>query len=229
MIYDPQKHHRRSIRLAEYDYSQCGAYFVTICTRNGDPILANAEKPPVGVALAATHTLESALAATLTLQTPPNPEPDSAFRFELTTIGEIVDRNWRMLPERFPTVSLDEYVIMQNHFHGIVVINEWDRSRERDAGKRVGAMERVGAGKRVGARPTPTGPTLGMIVGAFKSRSVKDVLAHIEENRLDMIGKIWQRNYFERVIRNERDLYNIRAYIRNNPVNWGRDDENPAR
>ena len=165
------------------------------------------EKPAVGVALAAT----------LTLQTPPNLEPDSAFRFELTTIGEIVDRNWRMLPERFPTVSLDEYVIMPNHFHGIVVINEWDRSRERDAGK------------RVGARPTPTGPTLGMIVGAFKSRSVKDVLAHIKENRLDMIGKIWQRNYFERVIRNERELYNIRAYIRNNPVNWERDDENPAR
>jgi len=142
----PQKHHRRSIRLPEYDYSQCGAYFVTICTRNGEPILAKTEKPPVGVALAATHLLES----------PPNPEPDSAFRFELTTIGEIVDRNWRMLPERFPTVSLDEYVIMQNHFHGIVVINEWDRSRERDVGKRLGAGDRVGAGDRGGARPTPT-------------------------------------------------------------------------
>ena len=62
----------------------------------------------------------------------------------------------------FPMISLDEYVIMPNHFHGIVVINEWDRSRERDVGKRLGAMERVGAGKRggagdrVGARPTPT-------------------------------------------------------------------------
>jgi putative transposase len=206
MNYDPQKHHRRSIRLAEYDYSKGGAYFVTICTRNSDPILANTQKLDVnvGVALAATHLLE----------TPPNPEPDSVLQFELTPIGEIVDRNWRTLPERFPMVSLDEYVIMPNHLHGILVINESDRSEFR------------GAGKRVGARPTPT---LGMIIGAFKSMSVKDVLAHIEENRLDMIGKIWQRNYFERVIRNEQDLENIRTYIRNNPVNWDQDDENPKR
>jgi len=210
MIYDPQKHHRRSIRLVEYDYSKGGAYFVTICTRNGNQILANPQKPDVnvGVALAATHPLN----------TPPNPEPDSAHRFELTPIGEIVDRNWRMLPERFPMVSLDEYVIMPNHLHGIVFINESDKPEFRDGRK------------RVGARPTPTVPktqTLGMIIGAFKSKSIHDVLAHIEENRLDMIGKIWQRNYFERVIRNERDLDNIRTYIKNNPTNWAQDEENP--
>lgn len=67
-----------------------------------------------------------------------------------------------------------------------------------------------------------------MIVGTFKSKSVKDVLVYIDENGLDMIGKIWQRNYFERVIRNERDLDNIRTYIRNNPVNWDRDEETLA-
>lgn len=196
--------------MAEYDYSKGSAYFVTICTRNGDLILS---KPPklilvVGVALAATHSPE----------TPPNPEtnhePDSAHLLELTPIGKIVDRNWRTLPERFPMVSLDEYVIMPNHLHGIVVINEQDQSGQCDAGK------------RVGARPTPT---LGAVFGAFKSMSIHDVLAHIEENGLDMIGKIWQRNYFERVIRNERDLDKIRTYIRNNPRNWERDDENPAR
>jgi len=216
MNYPPQKHHRRSIRLPEYDYSKGGAYFVTICTRNSEQILSNPPKPQksdVGVALAATHPLE----------TPPNPEPDSALQFELTPIGKIVDCNWRTLPERFPVISLDEYVIMPNHLHGIVFINESDQSRQGVAGK------------RVGARPTPTAPispptpTLGMIVGAFKSKSVKDVLAHIDENGLDMIGKIWQRNYFERVIRNERDLDNIRTYIRNNPANWAQDEENPMR
>jgi REP element-mobilizing transposase RayT len=111
-------------------------------------------------------------------------------------------------------VSLDEYVIMPNHLHGIVVINERDQSNF------------CGTGDRVGARPTPT---LGSVVGAFKSMSIHDVLAYIEENGLDMIGKIWQRNYFERIIRNERDLDNIRTYIRNNPRNWERDDENPVR
>jgi REP element-mobilizing transposase RayT len=119
-----------------------------------------------------------------------------------------------MLHERVQMVSLDEYVIMPNHLHGIVVINECGQSGQVDGGK------------RVGARPTPT---LGMIVGAFKSTSIHEVLAHIEENGLDMIGKIWQRNYFERVIRNKRDLDNIRTCIRNNPANWERDDENPRR
>ncbi|TNJ37491.1 hypothetical protein FGF66_10650 [Chlorobaculum thiosulfatiphilum] len=206
MNYYHQKHHRRSIRLPEYDYSKGGAYSVTICTRNGDLILINPPKlvPAVGVALAATQSPEMF----------PNLEPDTAHLLELTPIGEIVDRNWRTLTERFPMVSLDEYVIMPNHLHGIVVINEQDQSEQCDAEK------------RVGARPTPT---LGAVVGAFKSMLVHDVLVYIEENGLDMIGKIWQRNYFERVIRNERDLDNIRTYIRNNPRNWDRDDENPAR
>lgn len=199
MNYDPQKHHRRSIRLPEYDYSQCGAYFVTICTRNNDSILANTEKSAVVVALAATHTLTI----------------ESTQIFELTTIGEIVERNWRKLPERFPMVSLDEYMIMPNHFHGIVVINEWDPSLQNDTIK------------RVAARANPTNPTLGMIVVAFRSMSINNIIAHIEKNRLDMIGKIWQRNYFEKVIRNERDLENIRTYIKNNPCNWEQDNENP--
>jgi putative transposase len=162
--------------LAEYDYSKGGAYFITICTRNSDPILANTQKTDVnvGVALAATHLLDM----------PPNPEPDSALRFKLMPIGKIVDRNWRMLSERFPMVTLDEYVIMPNHFHGILFSNESDKPEFRDGGKRVGARPTPIAPK------TPINPTLGMIVGSFKSMSVKDVLAYIKENRLDMIGKI---------------------------------------
>jgi hypothetical protein len=83
MNYDHQKNHRRSIRLAEYDYSKGGAYFVTICTRNGGQILSKPPKPApaAGVALAATHSPE----------TSSNTEPDSALRFELTPIGEIVE------------------------------------------------------------------------------------------------------------------------------------------
>jgi putative transposase len=219
MKYNPQKHHRRSIRLSGYDYSQCGAYFITICTRNGLPILANPQKNDVdvgvegavGVALAATQHL----AATHHLATSIQREPDSVHRFELTAIGEIVEHNWRKLPERFPMVSLDDYVIMPNHFHGILFINECDQSRQSDTIK------------RVAARATPTTPTLGMIVGAFKSMSINDTIADIEKNRLDMIGKIWQRNYFEKVIKNERELENIRTYIRNNSYNWEQDNENP--
>jgi len=171
MKFDPQKNHRRSIGLPGYDYSKCGAYFVTICTRNGETILAKDVKS-VGVALAATPDHERDLERRIEL------EIDPAHRFELTSIGEIVDRNWRELPERFPVVSLDEYVIMPNHFHGIVIINESDQSRTNDTRQ------------RVAARATPT---LGTIIGAFKSKSINDTIAHIEENRLDMIGKIWHR------------------------------------
>ena len=203
MKFDPQKHHRRSIRLPGYDYSECGAYFVTICIRNGDSILAKDVKS-VGVALAATPDLERRTER----------EIDSAQRFELTSIGEIVDRNCRDLPERYPLVSFDEYVIMPNHFHGIVIINELAESMTNDAGQ------------RVAARATPT---LGTIIGAFKSKSINDTIAHIEENRLDMNGKIWQRNYFEKVIRNERDLEDVREYIRNNPYKWEEYEEHPNR
>ena len=162
----------------------------------------------VGVALAATHDFESEIESRNELEFEPSP------RFDLTSIGEIVDRNWRELPERFPVVSLDEYVIMPNHFHGIVIINALAESTPNDAGQ------------RVAARATPT---LGTIVGSFKSKSINDTIAHIKENRLDMIGKIWQRNYFEEIIRNERNLEDVREYIRNNPYKWEEDEENPNR
>jgi len=80
MKYDPQIHHRRSIRLAGHDYSQAGAYFITICTHNGD----------------------------LSLQ-------DESVR-------EVVRSAWCGLPDRFPGVALDEFVIMPNHIHGIIVL-----------------------------------------------------------------------------------------------------------
>lgn len=109
-------------------------------------------------------------------------------------------------------VLLDEYVIMPNHFHGIVIISESDQSKTNDAGQ------------RVAARATPT---LGMIIGSFKSKSINDTIAHIEENQLDMIGKIWQRNYFEKVIGNDRDLEDVRVYVRNNPYKWEEEEKNP--
>ncbi len=153
MGYDPQKHHRRSIRLPGYDYSNCGAYFVTICTRNSEMILTNDVKS-VGVALAATPGLESRLESRTAL------EIDPAKRFELTAIGEIVDKNWRELPNRFPAVTLNEYVIMPNHFHGIVFINSVDQLRTNDERHGVADDSRHGVAddsrQGVAARATPT-------------------------------------------------------------------------
>jgi len=81
MPYDPQKHHRRSIRLRGYDYTQAGAYFVTICTRDQESFFDN---------------------------------PD---------LADVVRATWRELPNRFPTIALDAFVVMPNHVHFIVWLN----------------------------------------------------------------------------------------------------------
>ena len=97
MGYDPERHNRKSNRLKGYNYSQSGMYYITICTRDRHNLLLKIEING-GVGLA--------------------PTLNNAAKPILTRIGEIVDRNWREIPDHFPSVVLDEYVIMPNHFHG---------------------------------------------------------------------------------------------------------------
>jgi REP element-mobilizing transposase RayT len=165
--YDPRIHHRRSIRLAGYDYSHAGACFVTICTHN----------------------------RALSLQAEP--------------VREVVRLAWCGLPARFPIVALDEFVIMPNHVHGIIVL--------ADAAIR-GAASSAPTGMGGGAA------TLGDVVRAFKSISA------IEANKI--LGQsnrpFWQRNYYEHIIRDEKELTALRQYIRDNPENWLDDPDNPS-
>ena len=152
--YDPQIHHRRSTRLAGYDYSQAGAYFITVCTHNRDLLL------------------------------------------QVHHVQEVISSSWHTLPVRFPSVTLDEFVIMPNHVHGIIML----------------------MGAASGA------PTLGRVVRAFKS-----VSAVAANNALDRSGQpFWQRNYYEHVIRDEEELNAVRRYIRENPLKWSDDPDNPA-
>ncbi len=185
MKYDPEKHHRRSIRLENYDYSNEGAYFVTICMEEKDLYLGRIVKDEI----------------------------------ELNRFGESVDKCWNDLPQHYPHVELDEFVIMPNHVHGIIALKEEDN---------VGAGLRPARIKRAGLRPAPTpAPTkhhgLSEIVRAFKSFSSR----HINKIRQTPGTRVWQRDYFERVVRDEEELYNIRQYIIDNPINWATDKENP--
>ncbi len=170
MKHNPIIHNRRSIRLKEYDYSQPGGYFITICTHNGELYFEQYPK-----------------------------------------LKQIVNQHWQRMPERYTNMELDEFIIMPNHIHGIII---------------VGATLAVAQKNRAGARPAPT---IGEIIGTFKSLCVRDWLRHIKENRMDTIGRFWQRNYYEHIIRNEDDLNKIREYIRNNPLRWDFDRENPER
>jgi putative transposase len=122
--------------------------------------------------------------------------------------GRIVVDTWAALPQRFPSVEIDESVVMPNHFHGIILI----------------VVE--GAASRGAASSAPTegrAPGLGETIRAFKSISA------IAVNRLlGRVGRpLWQRNYYEHVVRDERSFNLIRQYIYDNPSQWAFDRENP--
>src|SRR4030042_900894 len=118
---------------------------------------------------------------------------------------DVVEEAWRWLADWYDFVELDQYVVMPNHFHGIIVI---------------------GDPRRGGSRTAPTnGPkrkTLGRLVGAFKTVSTK----RINEMRGTPGLPVWQRNYYEHVIRDEDELNAIRRYIADNPTRWEEDPEN---
>ena len=142
----------------------------------------------------------------------------------LNDIGEIVHASWMRLPEFFPS-RLDEWVVMPNHFHGILFILE------------VGAKqlpEKAVSGQKPGGNcfaptnypPIGTQPgSLGAMVQNFKSISSRK----INQIRSSPGNHVWQRDYFERIIRDEEELRHTRQYIRDNPFNWSTDQENPAR
>jgi REP element-mobilizing transposase RayT len=171
--YNPDIHHRRSTRLKGYDYSQEGAYFVTICT----------------------HAREFLFGEIVDGQMVVN-------RF-----GELAENAWIDLPNHYPHLELDRYVVMPNHFHGVIVL--------------------VGAG----LKPAPTNPPpttdkrhgLPEIVRAFKTFSAR----HINETRNSPGVPVWQRNYHEHIIRNEADFSRIAEYVATNPQRWIEDKLHP--
>ncbi|HSW64498.1 MAG TPA: transposase [Dissulfurispiraceae bacterium] len=192
-------HHRKTIRLKGYDYSQAGAYFVTICTKDRECLLGNV----------------------------------TGSEMHLNEAGGIVRSVWNGLPDRFPGICLDEFIVMPNHMHGIIVIIDVGAGLALpvDAKITVGAglalhdpmstvgHKQQGVHKQQGAASSaPT--TLGDVVRAFKS------IAAINVNRLlNLSGRpVWQRNYYEHIVRNEAELDKIRKYIADNPFNWGTDE-----
>jgi len=134
--------------------------------------------------------------------------------------GKIVEKCWIDIPEHFPNAILDEFIIMPNHIHGIIILNELDFDN-------VGAniVVNVGANMVVdeGAnnfsplqndRPHGTTRTIGSIIRGFKIGVTK----WFRQN--SNIKTVWQRNYYDHIIRNEIELIKIRKYIINNPKNW---------
>jgi putative transposase len=185
------RHHRRSIRLKEYDYAQPGAYFVTICTRDRECLFG--------------HVVNGEI--------------------HLNEAGEVAQRCWEGIPNHFPSVELDAFVIMPNHVHGIIVITESGRGEASVLGdtlsRRTGATD---ASPLREGRPNGTQPgSLSAIVQNFKSISTRKM----NVTRGAPGTPVWQRGFYEHVVRNEDELMAIRGYIQGNPACWGEDENNP--
>jgi REP element-mobilizing transposase RayT len=129
-------------------------------------------------------------------------------------LRRIVEAQWHSIPERFSGVLLDEYVIMPNHVHGIIFLCG-------DPGVQGGCAHHKNH------KPARGAPTLGDIVGSFKSLCVHAWLKFVKSENINTRGKFWQDNYFEHVIRDDGELERIRRYIAENPLRWDLDRENP--
>ena len=223
--YNPAIHHRRSIRLQGYDYSQAGAYFITICTHNREclfgtvgagskPALAFCSKPALAEKPAPSIGSEPALGSGPQDRAGLEPAPtQSTSQMALNEFGEIVQYTWDDLPNHIAGIELDAFVIMPNHVHGIIVITGAGLEQKDRAG-----LEQK---ERAGLEPAPTGTRiLPEIVRQLKTFSAR----RINQRRGVQGLSVWQRNYYEHIIRDEKDLTRIREYIANNPVNWLSDE-----
>ncbi len=281
--------HRRSIRLRGYDYAAAGAYFVTIAAQGHECLFGQVVDGEVC----------------------------------LNEAGRMVESQWLALAGRFSTIDLDEFVVMPNHFHGIILLEPpayaadgsdggraamnpapterpaMDRATACDVAPAVGAtlvvaqnaittdmvarncvapdgmarpnggragmnpaptahlaMDRANAcdaapsvganlvvarcgfvepGNRAGTSPAPTAnatdsaPTLGTVVGAFKSITTQAYVDGVRKSGWPpFVGRLWQRNYYEHIIRTEKSLDRIRVYVVSNPQRWDEDRENQA-
>ena len=223
MKHHPNKRYRQSIRLRGYDYTQAGAYFITICIHRRLCLLGDIA--------------------------------DGIMRLDFP--GKMIQRWWLETPNKFPSIALDEFVIMPNHLHAIVVLSPSDdspvgaalRGRPGSPGaplprthpeSRAWAEPRGDADRRSPDRPgqrqtgrphrgAPTNPlALFDVLDWFKTMSTNEYVRGVKESGWPLFDRhLWQRSYHDHIIRNERELDAIRAYILANPSRWALDIDNP--
>lgn len=201
MSFTPDIHHRLSRRLHGYDYRGAGAYFLTICAFQRECLFGEVVEGEV----------------------------------RLTRYGEIVREEWGKTPMLRPDVDLDAFVVMPNHFHAVIfILNHDDAHDIRPATEYespVGAHRRAPetsnggiGGAHIGAPLRRKSGSLGSIVAGFKSAATK----RINDLRVNPGCPVWQRNFYDRVIRSEKEMANIRRYIVDNPAKWDLDENNPV-
>ena len=196
--FNSEKNNRRSIRLDGYDYSSAGYYFVTICTKNQEHILGIIENE----------------------------------KMILNKNGEIIKEQLLKAPDHFNNTEIYTYIIMPNHIHLIIEILNGDDIDGVDVGARFITPPRNNKtappdiNKFIPTQKTTPNKknidndhqTLGKIIRYFKAKATREIRLKTDSSFA------WQRNYYERIIRNDRELSNFREYIINNPKKWKNDE-----
>lgn len=171
---------RKLIRLKDYDYSQAGAYFITICTQNRECLFGNISNE----------------------------------RMILNDAGKMIETWYHETQNKFTDTICDEYIVMPNHFHAVIV--------------NVGADLCVCPEHGTAPQGEHTGSPLPTIVQWFKTMTTNEYIRGVKQHGWPPFPrKLWQRNYFERVVRDEDELNRIREYIIYNPTKWEGDSDNP--
>ncbi|MDE0331947.1 MAG: hypothetical protein OXL41_08765 [Nitrospinae bacterium] len=194
---------RKPNRLKGYDYTQAGCYFVTVCAQDRRCLFGD--------------IIEDQMV--------------------LNEAGMMVAHWWSKTESKFPHVDLGEYVLMPNHIHGIVVIVGADpRVRPHDKDPESSKDERIEQRQQEEHQQDGfqnqgghMGPPLQEIIQWFKTMTTNEYIKEVKTGRFPPFEKrIWQRSFYDHVIRDDDDLGRIREYIQNNPLQWAIDEENPA-
>ncbi len=200
MEYEPHKYNRHSIRLKGYDYSQSGLYFVTICCHNRECLFGEIVDG----------------------------------KMILNQYGKIASNEWIKTPQIRQNIALHEFVIMPNHVHFIIEIirkgglnppcNSPDNTTNNNMGECNSPLQCNNDSRKGGLNPPCNPPcnstihgtsqTIGAIVRGYKSAVTRQL------NAVNIGCRVWQRNYYEHIIRNEESYLKISEYVTNNPANW---------
>ena len=205
--YGSDRRHRRSLRLKGYDYARDGAYFVTVVVQ--------------GRLLLFGEVVDGEM--------------------RLSDAGKMAQRVWQEMASRFPIIDTDAFVVMPNHIHGIIVVGaplvgaqragiganiDGDIGAGRDPDAGVARDAGTARDARATTRVAPT--VLGNVVGAYKSLTTVEYARGVKTlNWLPFHGRLWQRNYYEHIVRDAESMGKIRQYIADNPSQWPFDSENP--
>jgi len=212
-------------RLPGYDYGSNGCYYVTICTKNREHYFGE-----IGMETddgqSQAHNVETHNCASLHRQ--------HGAVLHATEIGKIAEKFWSEIPDHYPFVILDQFVIMPNHIHGILFFNKNDVETHNCASPQpqtdnvqpqtpdVQTHNCASLRRCTSLQSNKFGPqsqNLGAVIRGFKS-SLK---RYANENNIDFA---WQERFYDNIIRDNQGLNNVRQYIFNNPQNWYQDELN---